>query len=352
MKCFDFVIVGAGIAGLFSSWFLRDFNILLVDEDDILEGGASKAAGAFLFPKVGFDTAYTRFINKGIVEALNFYEKLGINVNKKGVLILPRDEKDKEKFKKYASHIKLPFSKQEGGFFFEDGGVIEVSEVKEKLKVPFKKEKIECLKQEKNYWLVNDIKTKNVILATGVKKLIDIPYIKIHPIWGERIEIKSDIDINIHYHKNCSLAKVGEIFKIGATHKRGFLGQENMQEALELIDKAREIKDIKNFEITKIVGGFRAASNDFFPIVGEVIDLETLKKEPKIAKGVIPKHYIYKKGLYIVNGMGGRGFSNALMCAKALREKIVNNKDLGILDLKRVFIKWARKEGESYLQLG
>jgi hypothetical protein len=77
-----------------------------------------------------------------------------------------------------------------------------------------------------------------------------------------------------------------------------------------------------------------------------------LKKEPKIAKGVMPKNYIYKKGLYIVNGMGGRGFSNALMCAKALREKIVNNKDLGILDLKRVFIKWARKEGESYLQLG
>jgi len=349
MKHFDFVIIGAGIAGLLSAWFLRDFNILLVDEDDILEGGASKAAGAFLFPKVGFDTAYTRFINNGIIEALNFYANLGINVNKKGVLILPRDEKDKEKFKKYAPHIKLPFSKKEGGFFFEDGGVIEVSEVKEKLKVPFKKEKIEFLKQEKDYWLVNNIKTKNVILATGAKQLIEIPYIKINPIWGERIEIKSNFNIDIHYHKNCSLAKVGNIFKIGATHKRGFNGKENMKEALELINKAREIKEIKEFEITKIVGGFRAASSDFFPVVGEVIDLETLKKELKIVNGVIPKNYIYKKGLYIVNGMGGRGFSNALMCAKALREKIVNNKDLGILDLKRTFIKWARREGKNYL---
>ena len=110
MKPFDFIIIGGGIAGLLTAYFLRDFKTILIDENGILEG-ASKAAGAFLFPKVGFDTAYTRFINNGIVNALNFYQSLGVDTNKKGVLILPRDEKDIEKFKKYEKEIKLPFKK-------------------------------------------------------------------------------------------------------------------------------------------------------------------------------------------------------------------------------------------------
>lgn len=100
MKVFDFVVIGAGIAGLLSAYRLKEFNTLLIDKKGLLEG-ASGAAGAFLFPKIGFDTSYTRYINDSIVEAIDFYKQLGINTNTKGVLLLPRDEKDFEKFKKY-----------------------------------------------------------------------------------------------------------------------------------------------------------------------------------------------------------------------------------------------------------
>jgi hypothetical protein len=31
-----------------------------------------------------------------------------------------------------------------------------------------------------------------------------------------------------------------------------------------------------------------------------------------------------------------------------LKEHILNNKDLKILDTKRLFIKWARREGEEW----
>ena len=354
MKHFDYIIIGGGIAGLITAYLFKGKKTLLIDEKGILEG-ASGAAGAFLFPKISKKSSYTDFINSAILTAFKFYENLGIQTHKKGVLLLPRDEKDIEKFKEYEKYIKLPFEKRRDGFFFEDGGFIEVDEVREKIKVPFLKENITVLKKEGEFWRVNDLLAKNVILATGYEEIIDIPYIKIRPVWGERIEISGEWEGNfeIFYHKNCSVAKVGKRLRIGATHKRNCLEcMENEEEALELIQKAKEIIDIKSYKIEDIKGGFRAASVDYFPVVGEIIDADkTLNIQPKIIKGELPKHIEYKKGLYIINGMGGRGFSNAVLCAKMLKDYIENSSNLGKIDTKRLFVKWARKEGEKYLKL-
>jgi len=354
MKSFDFIVIGGGIAGLISAYFLKDYKILVIDKKGILEG-ASKAAGAFLFPKISKKSAYTDFINKAILESFEFYEKLGINTHKKGVLLLPRDEKDIEKFKEYEKDITLPFEKKGDGFFFKDGGFIEVDEVREKIKVPFLKEEVVEIKKDGDYWKVNNLLTKNIILATGSENFFNIPYIKIRGIWGERIEISGKWEndkLNIYYHKNCSIAKIGDRLRIGATHKRDCLEcVENEEEALELVKKAREIIDIEEYEIKDIKGGFRAGSVDYFPIVGKVIDVDkTLKIHPNIVKGEKPKKIEYINGLYIINGMGGRGFSNAVICGRLLKSHIENESELGKVDTKRLFIKWARKEGENYLK--
>jgi len=354
MKSFDFVIIGGGIAGLLSAWFFKDKKILLIDRNEVLSG-ASGAAGAFLFPKVGYDTEYTRFINDGIVEAVKFYNDIGISTYTKGVLILPRDERDIEKFQKYEEHIKLPFVKKDKGFYFNIGSVVDPGEVKEKIKVPFEKLEVKKIEKKDNFWIINDsIKTKNIILATGYEKLIDIPYIKIRPIWGERIEISCQVPsskFQIYYHKNCSVGLIDGILKIGATHKRDCKNcKENLEEAYELIKKAKEIIDISEYKILDIKGGFRAASIDYFPVVGKIIDIrKTLLNDKHIVKGDVPKKIFYIDGLYIINGMGARGFSNAYICAKKLRDYIEKNEELGILDTKRLFIKWARKYGERYL---
>ncbi len=359
MKVFDFVIIGGGIAGLVTSYFFRGENVLLIDKKGILEG-ASSAAGAFLFPKIGLKSRYTDFINLSLLYSFKFYEELGISTHKKGVLLLPRDERDIGKFKNYEKHITLPFEKKEGGFFFKDGGFVEVDEVREKIKVPFLKEEVTEIKKENKLWKINGIYSKNVILATGYENIIDIPYIKIRPVWGERIEIKSEkckvknekLNFDIYYHKNCSVAKIGDKLRIGATHKRNCLEcMENEEETKELIEKAREVIEIENYKIVSIKGGQRAASIDYFPVLDNVIDaVETLKANPKTVKGTIPKEIKHIEGLYIINGMGGRGFSNAVMCAKMLKEFIFEKKDLGVLDSKRLFIKWARKEGERYIK--
>jgi len=48
--------------------------------------------------------------------------------------------------------------------------------------------------------------------------------------------------------------------------------------------------------------------------------------------------------------MGGRGFSNAVVCARMLKNHILQNKPLEYVDTVRLFIKWARREGEEYLR--
>ncbi|WP_459886744.1 NAD(P)/FAD-dependent oxidoreductase [Caminibacter profundus] len=368
MKSFDFVIIGGGIAGLLTAWFFKDKKILLIDKKEVLSG-ASGAAGAFLFPKVGYNTEYTRFINDGIVEAVKFYNDIGVSTYTKGVLILPRDERDIAKFQKYEEHIKLPFVKKDKGFYFNIGSVVDPGEVKEKIKVPFEKLEVKKIEKKDNFWIINDlIKTKNIILATGYEELIDIPYIKIRPIWGEKIEIngkwkmkneklkkgvpeKSTDFLGCYFHKNCSVGLIDGILKIGATHKRDCKNcKENLEEAYELIKKAKEIIDISEYKILDIKGGFRASSVDYFPVVGKIIDIrKTLLEDKHIVKGDVPKKIFYIDGLYIINGMGARGFSNAYICAKKLRDYIEKNEKLGILDTKRLFIKWARKEGEKYL---
>ncbi|GAX86920.1 conserved hypothetical protein [Lebetimonas natsushimae] len=354
MKVFDFVVIGAGIAGFLSAYRLKEFNTLLIDKKGILEG-ASGAAGAFLFPKIGFDSSYTRYINNSIIEALKFYKNLDIDTHTKGVLLLPRDDRDIEKFKQYEKEIRLPFKKLNGGFFFDIGSIVEVDEVRKKIKVNFKQIEVKKIEFKDDIWIINDeIKTKNVILATGYEKIVDIPYINIRPVWGERIELngKSKTDnekLDIYYHKNCSLAFVNNKFRIGATHKRNCLEcRENLEEAEYLIKKANEIMEISG-EIVSIKGGQRAASVDYFPIVGKIIDVDrTLLENKHIVKGEMPKKIFYKKGLYIINGMGGRGFSNAVSASQMLKEVILESKE-SILDSKRLFVKWARREGERYL---
>ncbi|WP_024791294.1 FAD-binding oxidoreductase [Lebetimonas sp. JS032] len=353
-KVFDFVVIGAGIAGVLSAYRLKEYNTLLIDKKGILEG-ASSAAGAFLFPKIGIDSPYTRFINDSIIEAIEFYKKEGINTHTKGVLLLPRDRKDIEKFKTYEKEIKLPFRKIDNGFFFDIGSLVEVDDVKKKINVNFKQFEAKKIEFRNSVWVINDaIKTKNIILSTGYENLIDIPYIKIRPVWGERIELngKCKMDngkLNIYYHKNCSLAFVNGKFRIGATHKRNCLEcKENLEEANELIKKANEIMEIEG-ETVSIKGSQRAASIDYFPVVGKIIDVnKTLLNDKHIVKGSLPKEIFYKKGLYIVNGMGGRGFSNAVSTSRILKEIIFENKE-SFLDTKRLFVKWARKEEERYL---
>jgi len=344
---YDFVIIGAGIAGSSTAYFLKNKKVLVVDKEGICQK-ASNAAGAFLYPKVGFNTKYTKFVNEALLYSFEFYEKIGIDTHKEGVFILPRDEKDITKFKEYEKTFTLDYIKKDDGFFFKDGGFVDSEEVCNKLleNVEFKQLEITKITKEDNYILNDNIYTKNIIFATGWENIIEIPYIKIRPVWGQRIEIKTDINPEYNYHKNCSISKnIDGIVKIGATHERRW--SEKLPDEVNnqiLFNKANEIIDIDG-EIYSMKAGMRAGSIDYFPIIGEIIDVDkTLNTYPEIKKGRNPKEVFYKKGLFIINGGGGRGFSNYIYSAKFLSDYILNNIKLpDFLNSERLFIKYARK---------
>jgi len=344
---YDFVVIGAGIAGSSTAYFLKNKKVLVVDKAGVCNK-ASNAAGAFLYPKVGFNTKYTKFVNEALLYSFDFYEKLGIDTHKDGVFILPRDEKDIAKFKEYEKTFTLDYQKKDDGFFFKDGGFVDSKEVCDKLLEDIEFKQVEITKiEKKEYFILNDeIKTKNIILATGWENVIEIPYIKIRPVWGQRIEIKTETKPQYNYHKNCSISKnINGIVKIGATHER--IWSDKLPDEKNnsiLLQKAKEIIDIDG-EIFSMKAGMRAGSIDYFPIIGKIIDTtKTLEKYPEIKKGRNPKEVFYKDGIYIINGGGGRGFSNYVYVAKKLSEYILNNQKIeGFLDSKRLFIKWARK---------
>jgi len=344
---YDFVIIGGGIAGSSIAYFLQHKKVLVIDKEGIAQK-ASNAAGAFLYPKVGFNTKYTKFVNEALLYSFDFYQKIGIDTHKTGVFILPRDKKDIEKFKEYKKTFTLKYQDKDDGFFFEDGGFVDSQKTCYKLleNVEFQQLNITKIDKKDNYILNDKIETKNIILATGYENIIDIPYIKIRPVWGQRIEIKTDIIPEFNYHKNCSISKnIDGIVKIGATHERRWSDKNPDEENNQiLLQKANEIMEI-NGNIYSMKSGMRAGSIDYFPIIGEIIDTdETLEKYPETKKGRVPKDLFYKKGFYIINGGGGRGFSNYIYSAKFLSEYILKGEKIpDILDSKRIFIKWARK---------
>jgi len=92
----------------------------------------------------------------------------------------------------------------------------------------------------------------------------------------------------------------------------------------------------------------RAGSKDYFPLVGQVIDVPyMLETYPAITRGTKPK-LKHINNLYVLNGLGGRGFVFAPLMAKILAEHIVESKELDKrVNPDRLFLKWCRREYEN-----
>ena len=88
----------------------------------------------------------------------------------------------------------------------------------------------------------------------------------------------------------------------------------------------------------------RAGSKDYFPLVGKVIDVAMiLDTYPKVRRGAKPELQ-YVENLYVLNGLGGRGFVFAPLMAEWLAQHIIEGKEVDKrVHADRLFLKWARK---------
>jgi glycine/D-amino acid oxidase-like deaminating enzyme len=384
---YDYVIVGSGITGCATSYFLSKYSksILLIDKNEKIASGASGAAGAFLSPLLGKPNAFKDLITKSLNFSLAFYK----NINSKslstcGVNRIPKNIEDRKKFESYKPYMDFDYSVLDDGYFFPIGAQVNPEEICELLSTDIQKKlsyNIETIqKNNDTSWIINDeIKAKNLILCTGANvKLIEEKYLNIRAVWGQKIDITSTTCTNINYHKECSVSKAiksedSDLYKlsIGATHHR-FNCDINIcnycvevanlnnasskcytkdivnNDSLKLIQLANDIIKLEDVKVVAVKIGARASSSDYFPVIGKLIDSKkSFAKFPHLLNGTHIKEEMLEKidNLYVINGVGGRGFVLSPYLANELVESIINNKKFDDnISSYRLFKRWAKKQ--------
>jgi len=346
MLHYDYVIIGAGISGCCVAHELAQHNknILLIDQNKNVASGASGAAGAFLSPLLGKSNPFKDLVTNSLKYSTNFYQSnFPKYFNNCGTTRIPKNEIDESKFEDYIPFMDFDFLKDDEGYFFEIGSVVDsfnmcqniLSSIASNVVTKFGY-KVNTLEYINDIWLLNDeVQANKVIFTTGSDvELLDQFYLKIRPVWGQRIDISTSTSFTHNYHKSCSISQSKKIeedvnfVSIGATHHRDVNGIEDIDENTnELLKKANDIKVLKNVNVISHFTGARACSIDYFPILGDIIDgKRTLEEFPYLVNGthVEAKRFTRFKDAYIFTGVGGRGFVLAPYLAKVLVENIVN----------------------------
>jgi len=368
---YDTIVVGAGIAGCCSAYMLqlKGQRVLLVDRSAVAASGGSGAAGAFVSPKIGKGSSLQTLTNEAFTFAKEFYIKhFPKNFYQPGVIRIPKDEEDANKFAIYEefnstkySHISKDELEKEGiqnskdSFLFEDAGVCDAPKMCENIfsRVTFKQFDVKSMRLNNETWILSNstgetLSAKNVVLSTGHQNsMFDMQYMGVRGTWGSRGDYYSKANIRVSMHKSISVsANIDGLVKIGATHNKAKEPCRvcNGKPLEELFVRASQMVDTSDFKLKETFCGMRSGSKDYFPLVGKVIDVEfMLQTYPKVLKGAKPplKHM---KNIYICNGLGGRGFVFAPLMAKLLAEHIVDGEPMDArVNPDRLFLKWCRK---------
>ena len=377
---YDFLIIGAGSAGCSIAHFLQQNGkkVAVMDREGI-GAGASGAAGAFLSPLPGKQNPYNTFVNDALDFSMDFYQKLLPEaLDKKGVLRVAADNFKQEKLKNNAvaydyfdaeklQNISKNF-REIDGYFYENAAVLDPLKICNKLLegCDFYTRDVRELTFENGFYILEDIKAKNIILAQGVSNsLVEIPYMQISPIFGLRVDVKTTTNIHFNIHKSISVStnKQDGTVSIGATQERHdsskmeclttcdkcafYVNSEEVQ-IKTLLNQADELIELENLEVVKVYKGARASIKSYFPVIGKIVDYEkSLQIYPSIKNGTkIPiNSLLYYPNLYVINALGSRGFVFGPYLAKILSENIINDTQIPKeLSTQKLFYKMARSK--------
>jgi len=366
MKKYDVIVVGAGIAGCSSAYFLKQkgLKVLVIDRSGVAASGGSAAAGAFVSPKIGKGSELQTLTNEAFEFSKNFYlQNFPKYFTQTGVIRIPKDEDDAKKFKEYEAHNEakrkllsldeldaLGIDNSYESVLFSEAGVCDAPKMCEAIleDLEYEQHELKSLVYEDGCWIVGDYCTQYLVLATGYEnKYFDMRYMGVKGTWGSRGDYETDIDLDVSMHKQISVsANIDGIVKLGATHEKevDVCIKCNGKPLERLFEVASTMVDTSDFKLKETFCGMRAGSKDYFPLLGEVIDTHyMLETYPKIVKGAKPE---LKKieNLYVCNGLGGRGFVFGPMMGKMLADKIVDDKEVDKrVNPDRLFLKWCRK---------
>ena len=368
MKVYDAIVVGAGISGCSSAYFLKQkgLDVLLLDRAGVAATGGSAAAGAFVSPKIGKGSPLQSLTNEAFEFAKEFYlENFPKYFYQTGVVRIPKDDEDSEKFFEYEQFnlssrewiekerlVELGIKELYDSFLFDDAGVCDAPKMCQALiaDVDYAQYDVGSLNYEDSLWVLGVYRAKKLILATGYEnRFFDMRYMGVKGTWGTRGDYETNIDLDVSMHQKISIsANIEGIIKIGATHEKEInICIRCDGKPLDGIFKmASSMVDTSDFKLKETFCGMRSGSKDYFPLVGSVIDVYSmLEKYPKLTRGLSPKDEFKKlENLYVCNGLGGRGFVFAPLMGKMLVDNIVDGIPIDKrVNPDRLFLKWCRK---------
>jgi len=355
----DHLIIGGGIAGASIAYFLKAHGakVAIVDNSGF-ENSASLAAGAFINPVMGKPSKFKYFADEAFRFSVSFYSKNFPELfNKCGSLIYPKNEKTKEEFAALGAYIPSPYELVDtpplGAFFVKDSGIIAPKALIDAMLdgVDRYEACIDRLEKDGDIWKADDLCTKNIILAQGaVKSIVDEPYLhtQLYGLWGQKSKIKTQASLAYIISSKVHVVAINGGLAIGATHIRSDEPIAiNRADTLQLIEEAKEVISIGDFEVMEEVGGMRSASIDHFPLAGAVYDsAKTIERFPSLIHGArlsseAPSRY---DGLYIHTGHGSRAFILAPYTAKLLAEQIMTNTPVQKeIDPARLLFRYFKK---------
>lgn len=344
MREYDIAIIGAGINGCTTAYFLAQAGkkVALIDRVTIASGG-SGAAGAFISPKFSKGGELKELMEKAYPFALEFYKKnFSFYLKTAPLLHISKDENeaskllfckknttlDVEEFPLYLKHLLTKEAQESENIYLRQSGVVDAKGVCEAMAqdADFYCIDVKSIEFKNGTYDFGEFEAKEVVLANGAyTPLIDEPYIKIRGIWGHRIDIESStqIDINIHHHLSISKSENGKI-AIGATHDVHYHPQINNEPydietgRRELLEKADLTIKLENVRVLKDYMGLRCGSNDYMPHMGRIVESQKSSKS----------HIVYYPNLSMINGVGGYGFVLAPLIAKKLCEMLVDDREM------------------------
>ena len=339
---YDVIIVGAGINGCTSAYFLSQagLKVALVDKTGIASGG-SGAAGAFISPKFSKQGSLKELIDVAYNEAMDFYSTvLASHTLLKPLLHISQDNPVES-------------------VFLEESAVVDARSACETLAlgIDFFLLDVQSPTYSNDEWQCEHLRSSHLVLSIGAyPKILPIDYVGLRGIWGHRIDITTTTQVPtiIHQYVSISPTQNEGIVAIGATHDVHYSPFDPnaiyylQKGRTELIENALKTLLLDNINVLKDYTGLRSGSNDYLPMLGNLVDASaTLALHPHLehGKSIDPKEFVYYPNLTMINGSGGYGFVLAPYLAKRLKEYLVDGIEIDeMISPSRYFPRWAKRK--------
>jgi len=321
-------VIGGGIAGLMTAWLLHQRNAL----DKIYIAPQSKTASAIaagvINPITGIRFAKTWMADQLFPMAFETYrsieKQLGISFFQP-VSILRIAEtitqlndwsarSESDAFAKYVDadcdisayteKVKL----EKGGFFIQGAAKIDVGVLMNSLTDFFRKKNFII---DEHYEINSD--SERVILCEGIemmgsKMLLKNPVIPVkgHYLVCDIPELKSEVII---HGKVTVIPQPDGLYRVGSTYQRGELSETSDESQVLLLEQLLRQTIKVPYKLSAVLVGIRPSSPDRRPIIGSIDG---------------------QKSIFILNGLGTKGYSLAPYFSLHLTEHILAGK--AILD--------------------